>query len=597
MHDEKKNGSCEVQDSYFERLNYYFGKLMTECDFRSEQKYMNEKRWLLNRLGIGWGVLCGLKVEAHETDKSKIIIYPGFAIDDSGREIRLEKPVCKDLKDVVIPGDKRELYISIKYCEFPAKLVPIPKEICGPSANVYLHNSIYESFKIVVSFVDKPQTVPEKTSQIPGCEDDCIHLIDDPCHDSLKEYHKLDSCKPIPLARVILEGGKCIVIKDIDSCACRKLAFSNEKLYEMIRCLKQELWKAHAAKYDRKQYVPLLAQTIRGIEYRDGRIKEICDVGKHPKRLTTDGSYIWITDYESKEIIRINKNFTSKDDNISIISGEKKPIEFDYIKLVCRSWGIAFDGQNMWITHPDANQITRINVCSLDKECIPVDPCPQEILFDGKYIWVSYGWPESEQPYVFQLTRIDPTGISPDETYTITPEDEKHTPLKPIVSMVWDGKNIWLAYKTVTEKCVAVMMIGTLEKGKENRHAAIEVYGDKLYDLTFDGTHILLSHDGGISKFYLDISKCPRLSEGDEDQIALAFDGSVLWALEKGYNEIRLNKWDTFSLKINRGKEIIHVETDTDFISKICYDGTYLWITTRKKVGKNRTGIIHRLLP
>ncbi|MCP4368026.1 MAG: hypothetical protein GY797_07935 [Deltaproteobacteria bacterium] len=605
MHDEKKNGPCEVQDSYFERMIYYFGKLMTESDFRSEQKYMNEKRWLLNRLGIGWGVLCGLKVEVHETDKSKIIINPGFAIDDSGREIRLEKPVCKDLKDVVIPGDKRELYISIKYCEFPAKPVPIPKEVCGPSANECLHNSIYESFKIIVSF-EKPETGPEKTSHIPGCEDDCVNLLDGPCLDSLKECHKPESCKPIPLAKVSFGLDDCsniVVTKPPDNCDGRKLAFSNEKLYEMIRCLKQELWKAHAAKYDRKQYVPLLAQTIRGVEYRDGRMKEISCVGIHPKRLTTDGKYIWITDCESNEIIRIDKDFIYREDKLSL---EKvQPLK---INLGCKSWGIAFDGQNMWVAHPDTNQVTRINVCDVDdRETITdeIPPYPQEILYDGKDIWVSHGWPKGGQPDgVFQLTRIDTSDTSSVNTYTITSSTCK--PNTPIVSMIWDGSGICVAFQTADTSPyygskVAVMKIeNPVDAGNDNKFRAILTTKGKMpEDIVFDGTHIWVTHNDGATKVDVEGYKEVSSLTGESKQTAVVFDGSDIWTSEKGDDEAKVNRLDIFGVNITGSLEIMSSGEKTTYkINKICFDGTYLWVAAYKEEeGKQKTGIIHRLLP
>ena len=80
---------CKGQYDYFERLNYYFGKIMTVRDFKDNQNYFNEKRWILNRFGIGWGVVCGLKVMADENSASNVIVMPGFAIDKNGNEIMI----------------------------------------------------------------------------------------------------------------------------------------------------------------------------------------------------------------------------------------------------------------------------------------------------------------------------------------------------------------------------------------------------------------------------------------------------------------------------------------------------------------------------
>ena len=51
-----------------------------------EQRYGNSKRWLINRLSLGQGVLCGLEVTA-SADGREVSVSPGVAIDGYGREI------------------------------------------------------------------------------------------------------------------------------------------------------------------------------------------------------------------------------------------------------------------------------------------------------------------------------------------------------------------------------------------------------------------------------------------------------------------------------------------------------------------------------
>ena len=46
------------------RNHFFYGKLLDELHLRMEQDYFNGKRWMLNRLGLGHGVLCGLEVTA-----------------------------------------------------------------------------------------------------------------------------------------------------------------------------------------------------------------------------------------------------------------------------------------------------------------------------------------------------------------------------------------------------------------------------------------------------------------------------------------------------------------------------------------------------
>src|SRR5689334_21361389 len=68
-----------------ERNRFFYGKLMDQAAFDRDQAYFNRKRWLLNRLLYGRGVLCGLQVEAG--DNGTVIVRPGVALDGFGREV------------------------------------------------------------------------------------------------------------------------------------------------------------------------------------------------------------------------------------------------------------------------------------------------------------------------------------------------------------------------------------------------------------------------------------------------------------------------------------------------------------------------------
>src|SRR5882762_7578831 len=76
-----------------QRNNYFYGKLLDVAHFEMEQRYLNRKRWLLNRVGVGYGVLCGLKLAVKD---KQICVSPGVAIDCYGREIIVPQDVCVD---------------------------------------------------------------------------------------------------------------------------------------------------------------------------------------------------------------------------------------------------------------------------------------------------------------------------------------------------------------------------------------------------------------------------------------------------------------------------------------------------------------------
>jgi hypothetical protein len=56
-HKDSKCGVCATDP--FQRNNYFFGKQFTVRDLQQEQSYFNDKRHLINRMVLGWGVVCG----------------------------------------------------------------------------------------------------------------------------------------------------------------------------------------------------------------------------------------------------------------------------------------------------------------------------------------------------------------------------------------------------------------------------------------------------------------------------------------------------------------------------------------------------------
>ncbi|MDO4803528.1 MAG: hypothetical protein Q4A32_01750 [Lachnospiraceae bacterium] len=79
----------------FERNQYYYGKLITQQDFVSEQRYMNDKRRLINRFLHGAGIVAGLQVV--RMDDRSFSLEAGLALDETGREILVDKPSVQRL--------------------------------------------------------------------------------------------------------------------------------------------------------------------------------------------------------------------------------------------------------------------------------------------------------------------------------------------------------------------------------------------------------------------------------------------------------------------------------------------------------------------
>lgn len=56
------NGAC-IETGEFLRLKYFYGQMLSACDFQTEQNFFREKLKLHNRCMHGYGVVCGLRVE------------------------------------------------------------------------------------------------------------------------------------------------------------------------------------------------------------------------------------------------------------------------------------------------------------------------------------------------------------------------------------------------------------------------------------------------------------------------------------------------------------------------------------------------------
>ena len=162
--DKRRCSVCKIP--FFERNNYYYGKLMTVRDYFAEQCYFNEKRWLINRMVHGWGVVCGLDVKRipedpddhnKEYSDKKVKITEGLAIDCCGREILVCEDQYIDLEPEKVECDQKKvkkeelkkLVICLEYNECKSESINIKPEGCDQKEK-YEYNRIRDSFKIRV---------------------------------------------------------------------------------------------------------------------------------------------------------------------------------------------------------------------------------------------------------------------------------------------------------------------------------------------------------------------------------------------------------------------------------------------------------------
>jgi hypothetical protein len=75
------------------RNRYFYGKRLDVQHMQMEQDHGQHKQWMLNRLTVGKGVVCGLHVAI---DNNRLCVSPGMAIDGLGREIVVPVRACID---------------------------------------------------------------------------------------------------------------------------------------------------------------------------------------------------------------------------------------------------------------------------------------------------------------------------------------------------------------------------------------------------------------------------------------------------------------------------------------------------------------------
>ena len=224
------------------RNHYFYGKLLDELHLRMEQDYFNDKRWLLNRLALGRGVLCGLQVSAQG---KTICVSAGVAVDGLGREIVIPAKVCFDPWRTT--GDcgtaaefardrEQPVYLEVCFRECRSDFVPALVSDCKPS-NQCAPSTIVESYCFSVKEGTPPKLAPHSEALCDALnagataaekrENLCRVLTTSACADA-----PADPC--IVLATFTLQADG--TIGPVTMCGSRPLVYSNEMLLELLLC-------------------------------------------------------------------------------------------------------------------------------------------------------------------------------------------------------------------------------------------------------------------------------------------------------------------------------------------------------------------------
>ncbi len=167
---------CDIEP--FTRNYYFTGKLLVERDFKQEQEYYVDKMRHHDQTLHGWGVVCGLKVQAHQNPQCRnrfVCIEPGTAIDCCGHEILVHDEDCIDITQLAAikalaakkDTDTHTLQICLRYRECPTEQIPVLYDDCGCNEIQCAPNRVLESYDVdvIVDPTDKPASPTSPTLQ------------------------------------------------------------------------------------------------------------------------------------------------------------------------------------------------------------------------------------------------------------------------------------------------------------------------------------------------------------------------------------------------------------------------------------------------
>lgn len=229
------------------RNKYFYGKLLTERELTLEQGYMNRKRWLINRLGLGSGVLCGLEVEL-SADGTCLLVHPGVAIDPLGREIIVPEPYR--LANLRQPTDchgkpsggpiegAATLYVCLCYHECNAEPVPVLVSDCD-TRQACAANMVRERYCVRLCTEIAPQ---------PGLP--CAGIF--PVHPA-KDFDRRLAAEKALSGACPDPAMECVVLADVilpadpqgavtmDLFAHRAVLVKNQTLFDLLICLTEQM--------------------------------------------------------------------------------------------------------------------------------------------------------------------------------------------------------------------------------------------------------------------------------------------------------------------------------------------------------------------
>jgi hypothetical protein len=267
-----------------ERNKYFYGKLMDVAQFSKEQSYLNQKRWLLNSLLFGGGIVCGLDLVVDPMTKDLLRLEPGVALDALGHEIIVPEPIHFNPHQLTDekgrpagkPLDKGGVEICLAYAEKPTDLVPVLVADCDAPGHCAA-STVREGFHVIVHEATGPPKPHDcELGEFPLPTDEVLHAMLCKRVNTECAPPPADTC--VVLARVNLPvAGPPQVLPFVN----RQLVYSNPLLQQLIVCLAERVNRLAQGLYLR--YVSGDGQTAtHNTELTDPLVVELLDGASKP---------------------------------------------------------------------------------------------------------------------------------------------------------------------------------------------------------------------------------------------------------------------------------------------------------------------------
>ncbi len=328
-----------------------------------------------------------------------------------------------------------------------------------------------------------------------------------------------------------------------------------------------------ARRPDRRQFVPLLAHSIKGLQYREGRNRtfDLSAITEGPvfngvaSGLATDGENIWVASNTDRMIAKIPREAGEL--------SEIEVIELDDDALPYHTAAVVFDGRHLWFTLPRRDSVLRLDThtqesleifVGLGVPSTPRNMRPTALAFDGDFLWVcntshqSVSMIDVETRQVLQVL-----ALPHDPGQAIHPH-----------AVAFDGSHVWVAAET--------NRLYKIEKPWGTPELVQAGPSDFPYaqgDMVFDGSHLwVAARNGALMKVDIDTHEIRTIVSSPQLNSALTFDGSHTWLAP---SNSELQRIDAATNQIGL------VECDfQNPPAAALFDGTHLWISAGTRIFK-----------